>query len=300
VQRVGVLGLGRMGLPIAQRLIESGHLVSAYDPRDDRLTLACSAGARAATNEQDLARQVEILVTVLPGPTELRDAMLGPGAALEGLAPGSCWLDLTSNDPRVATDVARVAADRGVDSVGAPMGGGPVDAAAGTLTFWIGGNPAAVDRVMPLLSVLGDRHSFVHMGDDIAAGFTTKLLANTLWFGQVIAVTEALLLGQALGLGVEALRNALAEGPGGSVFITKHLDSLLEGDYLTSFGLPRVVEELETVTSLAEAAGTPVDLTRLVADLHREALARFGPVDGELMAARLLEERAGATLRRSV
>lgn len=292
MERVGVLGLGRMGRPIAMRLRDAGHPVCAFDPLE-----RAPLGVVAAADEGAVARGSDVLVTILPGPRELREAMLGTGGALQGLAPGSCWLDLTSNDPRVAAEVAAAADSRGVLSVGAPMAGGPSDAALGTLGFFVGGADAAVDRVLPVLRALGPETGSTRTGTDVGSAFTTKLLVNTLWFGQVIAVTEVLLLAQSLGLDVAQLSGTLAASAGGSSFITDHLDALLSGDYLTTFALPRVVEELDTVRDLAEEAGTPHDLTALVARMHTQALDRFGPVDGELMAAKLLEERAGRTLR---
>jgi 3-hydroxyisobutyrate dehydrogenase-like beta-hydroxyacid dehydrogenase len=276
--------------------VSAGFPVAAFDPRADRLAAAVQAGVVAAADEADLAGRADILVTVLPGAAEVRGALLGARGALAGLDAGSCWLDLTSNDPRIATEIAVVARARGVTSVGAPMGGSPEDAVAGTLRFYVGGADEPVARVTPVFAALGDRDAVTRAGLDVGSGFTTKLLANTLWFGQAIAATEVLLLGRALGLGVTDLRDALAASPGGSAFITHHLDALLAGDYLTSFGLDRVVEELETVVSLADAAETPSTLTDVVVRLHREALDRFGPVDGELLGARLLEEKAGTTL----
>ncbi|HMH59408.1 MAG TPA: NAD-binding protein, partial [Galbitalea sp.] len=165
----------------------------------------------------------------------------------------------------------------------------------GTLRFYAGGAPTVIDRVRPVLVALG---TLDHVGDEIEAGYTAKLLANLLWFGQAVAVTEALLLGQALGLSPSVLRDQLAESAGGSVFIDEYLDRLLEGDYLASFGIDRCLEELEILVSLAQGAGVPFELSSTVARLHREALERFGAIDGELLAARLLEERAGRTLRR--
>jgi 3-hydroxyisobutyrate dehydrogenase len=135
------------------------------------------------------------------------------------------------------------------------------------------------------------------VGDDIGAADTTKLLANLLWFGQVVAVTEALLLGQTLGLEPAKLRDTLAASAGGSVFIDEYLDRLLVGDYLETFGIDRCVEELETLVSLAQDADVPFELSLTVARLHREALDRFGAIDGELLAAKLLEERARTSLR---
>src|SRR5690606_3181345 len=119
-----------------------------------------------------------------------------------------------------------------------------------------------------------------------------------LWFGQAVAVTETMLLGQAMGVSPAVLRRALASSAGGSVFIDRHLDVLLAGGYMEDFGLDRIVEELDTLVVLADRTGTPFELSGLIARLHREALERFGPIEGELLVARLLEQRAGRELRR--
>jgi 3-hydroxyisobutyrate dehydrogenase len=139
-----------------------------------------------------------------------------------------------------------------------------------------------------------------HVGQNVTDGYTAKLLANLLWFGQATAVTEALLLGKALGLSPDTLRATLAASAGGSVFVTEHLPHLLDGNYLEEFGIDRVVEELDALSALAREHGTPFETNGTVVRLHREALQRYGPVGGELLAAKLLEERAGVTLRRTV
>lgn len=294
---IGVLGLGRMGLPVALRFVAAGYPVRVFDPDMNRVRLAESHDAVGVADEHEVACRSDILVTVLPGPRELRRAMLGPRQAVTGLVAGACWVDLTSNDPRVATEVAAAVTAVGASSVGAPMAGGPTDAAAGTLRFYVGGSEDALARAAPVLEALGDPSDRVETGADIASGYVTKLLANTLWFGQVAAVTEALLLGQALGLDLDTLRGALETSAGGSHFMTHHLDALLRGDYMESFGIDRIVEELDTVTDLAAATGTPVAVIGVVATLHREACERFGPVDGELLVAKLLEQQARRLLR---
>ncbi len=296
MERIGVVGLGRMGLPIVARLCAAGFEVSVFDLRADAIDAAGTVGARPETDARQLASGVDILVTVLPGGSELAEAMLGSNGMLSAMAPGSCWLDLTSADPRIAVEIAEAAGAVGVASVGAPMGGGPDGAASGALSFFVGGDVDAVRRVRPILQVLGG-DSVTVMGPDVGAGYTTKLLANTLWFTQVVAVTEALLLGQAVGLDLLTLRNALEGSAGGSAFLTDHSDALLAGDYLTTFGIDRVVEELDAVTSLAASLGTPFELSSHVASLHRQALNRFGPIDGELLAAKLLEFTANRALR---
>lgn len=290
-ERIGVLGVGRMGLPIAQRLAGAGFPITVFDRDVDR---SWAAGTRVARSALELAESSDILITVLPGIAEVREAMIGSERLIDALPAGSLWLDLTSNDPRVARDIADAAEARGVAAVGAPMAGGVTSAADGSLRFYSAGVDSARARARPVLEALG---SVEDVGAAVEAGYTAKLLANLLWFGQVVAVTEALLLGQSLGLSPSFLRHELATSAGGSVFIDEYLDRLLAGDYLETFGIDRCVEELETLVSLASDADVPFELSSNVARIHREALERFGAVNGELLAAKLLEERAGRELR---
>ena len=290
--RIGVLGVGRMGAPIARNLSAAGFDVTVYDSDRGR---SGRVGTPVAASASDLAAKSDILITVLPGIAEIEDAMIGSRPLVDAMAAHSLWLDFTSSDPRVAHAIAERANERGIDSVGAPMAGGVAEAENRSLRFYAAGAASAIGRVLPILDVLG---SVERVGDTIEAGYVTKLLANLLWFGQVVAVTEALLLGQVLGLSPAVLRSQLASSAGGSVFIDEYLDRLLDGDYLETFGIDRCVEELDTLVSLARSAEVPFELSSTVARLHREALERFGVVDGELLGAKLLEERAGARLRR--
>jgi len=285
---IGVLGAGRMGTPVIRALLDAGHDVRVWDPLAER-----REGVPAASGERDLVRLADVLITVLPGTPELELAM---NAAIDELRPGSLWIDLSSTDPRVAEALAERGRARGIDVVGAPMGGGVAAASARTLSFYVGGTDAAVERARPILLQLGDRVD--HLGQGIADGYTAKLLANLLWFGQLVAVSEALLLGQELGIAPGRLRETLGASAGSSTFIEEYLDSLLDGDYAETFGLDRVVEELTVLSELAADASVPFELSNYVAKVHAEALARFGAVPGEMLAAKLLEERAGRTLRR--
>lgn len=294
-ERVGVLGLGRMGLPIATALRAAGFEVVAFDPSPERSKLATDAGLAVAASSDDLAATVDVLITVLPGPIELEYALVAQGV-IDRLGGGALWLDLTSGAPDVAERLAAFASDRGVATVGAPMAGGPAAAATRSLRFFVGGAPAAIERAEPLLIALGGSGAIERIGDRVGSGHIAKLLANLLWFGQAVAVTEALLLGVSLGVRVDVLRRSLASSAGGSVFIDEYLDRLLAGNYLETFGIDRCVEELETLVRLAELQAVPFELSSNVARLYREALERFGAIDGELLAARLLEERAGIRL----
>ena len=287
---VGLIGTGRMGLPICARLLAAGHELAACDRRPECERGVHALGAAWVADALELATRADVLLTVLPGSPELSELMPGVLAALR---PGSTWIDLTSADPRVAGPLHELAAARGVESLEAPMGGGPQAAVDGQLELFVGGSPAAVERHRPLLEAFGRVH---HVGAS-GAGYTTKLLANLLWFAQAVAAGEALLIARQSGLDLGAVHEALTASAADSRFLREHVRGLLDGDYLDSFGLDRVCEELDAVTGLAKDLGLTAELSTRVRDVHMRALIRYGPVDGELRAVQLLEEETGTRLR---
>jgi 3-hydroxyisobutyrate dehydrogenase len=233
---------------------------------------------------------------MLPGPRDVHAAMLGEAGALKALAVGATWIDMTSNSPAVVRPIRERAIEQGVEVVEAPVGGGIAAAREGKLQLFVGGETAAVERHRGLLEVLGDPGRIVHIGGH-GAGYTAKLLVNLLWFGQAVATAEALLLGQRAGIDPAVLEHVLAGSAAASAFIRRDIGLVFQSDYLTSFGLERICEELEAVTALADNYRLPWELSDLVRRTYRRALARYGPVDGELLAVALLEEEAGHKLR---
>ncbi|HWH27259.1 MAG TPA: NAD(P)-binding domain-containing protein [Pseudolysinimonas sp.] len=295
---IGILGLGRMGLPIAEHLLAAGYTVHGFDPIVGARAAAADRGVTIVDNEAALAASSTILVSLVGGPDQLRDALAGPAGALATLRPGTVWLDLTSNDPRLATTLAAEVTSRGGVAVAAPMAGGPAAAAETRLAFTVAGDSAGRDRVAPVLEALArDSATRIHLlGEDVAHAHTAKLLANLLWFGQVVAVTEALLLGQARGLNPATLRELLAESAGASSFLENDASALLVGDDYATFGIDRVLEQLQILGELSAETRTPFELSAAVTRVYADTVDSFGPVAGELLAARLLEERAGRRL----
>jgi 3-hydroxyisobutyrate dehydrogenase len=293
---IGVVGLGRMGLPICANLVQAGYRVLAGDRRPEAARQAAGRGARWRPELARLAAEADVLVTVLPGPGEVRELMLGPGGAAAVLRRGATWIDMTSNSPAAVTEIRDALLGRGIQVLDAPAGGGVAAARQGTLQLLVGGEAEVIARHRDLLEVLG-RPGRVHHVGGYGAGYTAKLLINLLWFGQSVATAEALLLGHASGLDLGTLREVLAGSAAGSEFIRHDLDALFAGDFMRTFKLDRCCQELQIVTGLARDHHLPFQVSESVADLYRQALGQYGPEDGELLAIALLEERAGLRLR---
>jgi 3-hydroxyisobutyrate dehydrogenase len=293
---IGLVGLGRMGLPICANLVQAGYRVLAGDRRPEAARQAAGCGARWVPEVGRLAAGADILVTVLPGPGEVRELMLGTGGAAAALRPGTTWIDMTSNSPTAVTKIRNALLDRGVQVLDAPAGGGVAAARQGSLQLLVGGQAEVVARQRELLEILGSPGRVRHVGG-YGAGYTAKLLINLLWFGQAVATAEALLLGRASGLDLGVLREVLADSAAGSRFIRRDLDALFAGDFMRNFALDRCCEELQTVTELARDHHLPFQVSESVTELYRQALRRYGPADGELLGIALLEEQARLRLR---
>jgi 3-hydroxyisobutyrate dehydrogenase len=290
--RIGFVGLGRMGMAMCARVVESGRTVTANDARAHLAGPAITVGARWAPSPGVAADGADVVITMLPGPQEVASVIDEVCAAL---ARGATWIDMSTASPEVARSVSAAARLRGVRVIDAPVGGGPEAARRGHLLAFVGADGADLRAQRELLATVADR--VVHVGPP-GSGYTVKLLVNLLWFGQALATAEALTLARRAGLDLETVLAALGESAAAGRFLSEGAQALLDGDDLASFSLARCCEELSSVLNLADEQGVSLELAELVSELHRRALAHYGDVDGELLGARLISDRAGVSLRR--
>jgi 3-hydroxyisobutyrate dehydrogenase len=288
-RRIGVIGLGRMGLPICARLAGAGHHITATDVITDKRAAALRAGATWRADAGAVAAAAEIVITVLPGPAEVAAVI---DDVTSKLPPGSTWIEMSTASPAVGRAAAARAARHGIRVMDAPVGGDPAAVAEGRLLSFVGGDRADLEAMRGVLGALADR--IVHVGPS-GSGYAVKLLANSLWFGQAVATAEALTLARRAGLNVEVVTDALGQSAAASRFLADAVPALLAGDDLTSFALARCCEQLDSVLALGEELGVPLELGRVVSDVHHAALARYGEVDGELLGARFVAERGGVS-----
>lgn len=290
-RQIGFVGLGRMGMAMCARLAGSGRRVTATDARVQLAGQAVAAGARWAPSARAASDGADVVITMLPGPPEVCSVI---DDVCGGLAVGATWIDMSTASPGVARLVGAAAGPRGVRVLDAPVGGGPDVARRGRLLTFVGADAADLQAQRDLLALLADR--IVHVGPP-GSGYTVKLLVNLLWFGQALATAEALSIADRAGLDLRTVLAAVGESAAGSRFMSEGAQALLDGDDLTSFSLARCCEELASVLSLGAELEVPLELAGLVSDVHQRALAHYGDVNGELLGARLIAERAGVSLR---
>jgi 3-hydroxyisobutyrate dehydrogenase len=287
VRRIGLIGLGRMGLPICERFVEHGFEVVCTDLDGARRDLGARAGAATVGAPDQVAAGVDVVVSVLPGPAEVTAVAEAVTAAMPSAA---VWLDLSTASPAAARVTAAAAQRHGVAVVDAPLGGGPPAAREGRLLSFAGARAEHLERVRAVLEAVADR--VVHVGPP-GSGYVVKLLANALWFGQAVATAEALTIARRAGLDAELVRAALSESAASSRFLADDARALLDGDDMPWLALARCDEQLRSLAMFADELSIPADVLNAVRDVHTAALEHYGDVDGELLGARFAAERAG-------
>jgi 3-hydroxyisobutyrate dehydrogenase len=213
MSRVAVVGVGRMGAPMARRLIAAGHELIVCDPASEAVAELCALGARRAKDAASAAAAAEITITSLPTPDVLESATLGECGLLAGARTGSTIIDMSTSPPSLARRLAEAGAQRGVGVLDAPVTGGPRGAEAGTLAIMVGGAADAFARALPLLETLG---AIVrHMGGP-GAGQATKLTNNVLAATHMAVLAEAVALAHSEGLDLAAVYEIISNGTGDS------------------------------------------------------------------------------------
>lgn len=290
--RVCFVGLGRMGLPMSTNLARAGFDVTGVDPRPAARSAAQAAGLTWRPALDQLGAAAEVVISMLPSAAVTLDVAR---AAIPTMPRGSTWVDMGSNPPALSEPLAALAEQAGIGLLEAPVGGGPAEAGQAALQLFVGGDPDLVARHEAVFHAVAEPAKVCHIGP-LGHGYLAKLLVNLVWFGQAVAVTEALLLGGRAGIDLGRLSDALPSSAVGGAFVDHAVPALMRGDYLTTFGLAGCVDELDALVVEASRLHSPFELSSVVAETYRQALDAFGPVDGELLPAALLERRARLVL----
>ena len=268
---VGFLGLGLMGGRMALRLAHAGSPLVVWDRTPAKTEALVAAGARTGRRPVDVGRSVGrgIVLTMLRDGPAVRSTVLGRSGVAKGLLPGSLLVDLSTVAPGESRALSQELAPLGIHFLDAPVGGSLDAAESGSLTFFVGGDPAHVDRARPLLAHMG--HELHHLGP-VGQGSAMKLVNNLLTIGHVAMAAEALVLGERLGIDRARAIELLLRGGGRSAMLERKRTQLLERRYDPQFRLDLARKDLRLIEQAARGAGAGTRISREVRRLLDEAL----------------------------
>ncbi len=264
MKKIGFIGLGIMGKPMARNLLKAGYPLTVYDIVPDKAEEVVEAGAKAGSSSKDVAEKSEIVITMLPNSPEVKEAVLGKNGVLEGAKPGTILIDMSSIAPLASKEVAEKAKEKGVTVLDAPVSGGEPKAVEGTLAIMVGGPQETFDEVEDILSVMGA--SVTRVGE-IGSGNMTKLANQIIVALNIAAMSEAMVLAAKAGVNAEKVFQAIRGGLAGSTVLDAKMPLVLEGNFKPGFRIELHIKDLANALDTAHEVGVPVPLSSAVMEV---------------------------------
>jgi 3-hydroxyisobutyrate dehydrogenase-like beta-hydroxyacid dehydrogenase len=288
--RIGFIGTGTMGMPIAGCLVAAGHQLSVYDIRREATRALEAQGAQVYDSPRAAALPAETVFTSLPGPAEVAAAALDPERGiLAGLGAGATYIDLTTNAPATIRQVAATCRARGVSFLDAPVSGRPPN-----MTVMVGADDDDFARCRALFAAIAK--NVFHVGAS-GAGCVAKLVTQYLGYTNFIAALEGMLVAAKSGIDLGVLAQIVPVSAGQSRTFDNAARSVLNGSFASAGTLDIVAKDMDLAVSLAREVGAPGSLGALASDVYKRAQAQGLGQQGYPTVARVLEAMAGVVLR---
>ncbi len=269
-ERIGFVGLGMMGLPMAKNLVEAGYTVTVFDLDAGAIEEAQGFGASPASTGAEVAAQSDIIITMVPDSPHVEAAIAGNGGIIEGIRAESVVIEMSTILPETGKRMAELLAEKGADFVDAPVTGGVAGAEAGSMSILVGGDAEAFERTLPVLSILGG--DITHMGP-VGAGHTTKIANQLIGVATLAGLSEAFVLAKKSGLDMQTFYDAVKNGAGRSWALETLGPKILKGDFSPGFMVKHMQKDLRLAGQLADDTGTSIPTTSLIAQLYHAVQA---------------------------
>ena len=259
--KIGLIGLGIMGKPMAKNLLKAGYELWVNNRSQGPMEELAACGAHAATRKE-LAENAEVIITMLPNGPQVREVILGD--VVKDMRPGQIFIDCSSISPVVSKEIAAALAEKGVEMLDAPVSGGEPKAIDGTLSFMVGGKQAIFDRCKDILGAMG---ASVTRCGEVGAGNTTKLANQIIVACNIQAVAEAFALAQKAGVDPEVVYKAIRGGLAGSTVLDAKGPMMIAGNDKPGFKIDLHIKDLNNALDCAHTVGAPVPMTAAVQEI---------------------------------
>ncbi|MFQ6111459.1 MAG: NAD(P)-dependent oxidoreductase [Nitrospinota bacterium] len=294
-ERIGFIGLGLMGKPMALRLKEAGYRLWVYDIRKEPVEEFSSLGATPCRSCREVAEKSEVIITMLPDAEAVEAAVLGDGGVAQGVREGKVLIDMTSNHPEVSARIADVLSKKSVGMLDAPVSGAPEGAREGTLSIMVGGEKSLFERCLPILQCMGRK--VVHAGDRVGAGGYTKL-ANQILVGITLeGMAEALVFGAKAGVDPALLVEAMGAGLARCGCLEIKAPKIIRGDFAPGGKVTTHIKDFDYALSAARELGVPLPVTAAVRELFEAVRVAGGGEQDHASVIQVIERLAGFEAR---
>ena len=259
-KRIGFIGLGAMGKPMAINLIQAGYKLTVYDVNPLPVKEVANIGATPASDSAEAARGAEVVISILPACENVKAAMMGENGVFEGAQPGTVIIDMSSIAPHTSRMVAAAAQEKGLQFMDAPVSGGNVGAEKGTLTIMIGGENSLVDAHMDIFETVGK--TIYHVGE-VGMGETVKMINQMLVGINIVGIAEAFVLGTKLGADPKVLFDVIRNSSGNSFLLDKRVPNyILKGDFTQpGFALELLLKDVGLAVESGKLNDMPLFMT---------------------------------------
>jgi 2-hydroxy-3-oxopropionate reductase len=290
MERIGFIGLGIMGKPMARNLIKEGYSLVVHNRSRGPVEELASEGATPASSPKEVAEHSDLVITMLPDSPDVDQVVTGPAGVVEGVRPGMLFVDMSTIAPATTREIYKILKDKGVESLDAPVSGGEVGAKEGTLSIMVGGTEGAFKRALPVFQVVGQ--NVVHIGGP-GAGQITKACNQIVVALTIQAVGEAMTLAKKAGVDPAKVREALLGGFAQSRILDVHGKRVLDRNFQPGFKLKLHRKDLGIALQTARELSLPLFTTAQVAQSMDALLAMDkGELDHSALIL-LLEQLAG-------
>lgn len=289
-----MIGLGLMGRPMAQRLLEHGFPLTVWNRTRSKEQPLVAAGAQSAEHPKGLAEKSDVIITMVSDTPDVEEVILGDNGVIHGARRGSTVIDMSTISPSATKRIAQRLSEKGVDMLDAPVSGGTEGAAQGTLSIMVGGKEEVFRRNLPVLEVLGSRITYI---GDHGSGQMTKLVNQILVVGNALAMSEALVFAAKAGLDLRRVHEAVSAGAAGSWMLTYRGSQIIEGDFRPGFTIELQQKDVRLALAAAEELGVSLPATSLVSQFYNVLLSRGLGAEGNHALVRALETLAGVEAR---
>jgi len=275
---IGFIGLGNMGKPMAKNLCKAGYSLIVNDLNREAVAELVAMGAQEAQTPAALAKNVDILITMLPNEAIVRQVIMGETGILQGAAEGLCLIDMSSVSPEFSRQMAANAEKQGLAYMDAPVSGGVNGAEGGRLTIMAGGKESVIQKCRPVLEVLGEK---IYEVGAIGSGDAVKMINNMLLAVNMAAAAEAFVLGQKIGLDPQKMLDIIGESSGSSYALQAKMPNFVfKGEFAPGFMIDLQQKDLELAIQSAKKQQVPFFMAALAQQVYSQAQsAGFGRED---------------------